>query len=353
MENIEGMMRKIAGLLATAESFQNDGNAEAAATYREKAESLMRTYRIAEEQLIREQVSSGLPIWRDVVIGPRYGDAWGDMMHSMVGHIIRHCGALYSIEAKTVDGVQSWVAEVVGYDMDIRLIEMMWTSARLAFLARLEPKFDSAASAEENIYRLRASGMDRQTIAKLVFGKEGHAEGIKVGKVYQAECEKRGETAAASGRGFNREAYREAYADEFRQTIRRRLRMAQDAADSAGGSLVLPERESRVREALWARYPYLRPETPQEKADREKREAAREAAMTPAEKADREKRQKAIARRSKWTQADEARWQRIHGPKAEAAREAGASAARSVDLTRQAPSANRTGAGAAGKELGE
>lgn len=348
MENIEGMMRKIAGLLATAESFQSDpATVEAAATYRAKAESLMREYRIAEEQLIREQVSSGAPIWRDIPTSD-HSNPWRELMMRIAGTILKHCGVEFTYEVRPGIG---WVAEAVGYDMDLRLAEMIWTSTRLAFLARMEPEYDASLSAEENIYRLRGAGIDRQRVAKMVFGQEGHSEGIKVGKVYRTECERRGEVDGVSGRGFNPVAYREAYADEFARTITMRLRMARDAADSVGGALVLPERAERVREALWARYPYLRPETPEQRKEREARMAEREAAMTDAERAARTKREREIQRRSRWTKADEAKYQRVHGPAADRARAAGAAAARSVDLTREAPKEKRTGAGAAGKEL--
>lgn len=340
--NIDGMMRKIAALLASAESFQNSNppNLEAAATYREKAESLMRDYRIQEEQLIREQVSSGEPIWKTIPVST-YPSEWLSVMQSMFWNVARHCGIESTDDIVRVDGKAVSMASAVGYEMDLRLAEMIFTAAKLAFLAKLDPEYDPRESAEENIYRLRSAGIDRQKIAKLVFGKEGHPEGIKVGKIYRAECERRGETDAVSGRGFNRAAYREAYADEFARTITRRLRAARNAADSVGGALVLPERAARVKEAFYAKNPWARPETKEERAEREARQAAYEASLTPQERAERERDQKRIARRSKWTQADEAKWQRVHGAQSEAAREAGASAARGVDLTREAPRARR------------
>lgn len=334
---IAKMMGRIQALLAKAESSTFP---EEAATYRAKAEELMRVYRIEEEKLIAEQVTSGEPIWRDVPLAT-YESPWETVISSMFWNIASFCGVQGMTEYDKIDGVWKFIGRVVGYDMDIRLLEMIFSSARLAFLARMEPEYDATLSAEENIYRLRGSGMDRQRVALLVFGQKGHQEGIKVGKVFRAECERRGEVDGVSGRGFNAEAYRTAYADQFRTVIRRRLREASDAADSTGGSLVLPQRAERIREALYARYPSMRPETPEQREAREARHAAAEAALTPEERAQRDKDRKAIARRSGWTKADQAKWNRIHGAGSERARAAGEEAARSVDFNRAAPKAQR------------
>lgn len=339
--NIENMMRKIAGLLATAESLQTDPKtAEAAKTYRTRAESLMRTYRVQEEALIREAVSSGAPIWKDVPIAT-YQSAWETAISTMFWNIAQHCGlkGVTEYEKNATGTAWEFVGRVVGYEIDIRLAEMIFNSARLAFFAQLEPEYDRELSAEENIFRLRGAGIDRQRIARKVFGQEGHAEGIKVGKIYKAECERRGVIDAVSGRGFNADTYRVAYADAFRTTIRTRLREARDAADSVGGALVLPEREARVNEALYTRYPSLRPETPEARAER----LAKEAAYAEAHPETTEKTRAVDRRRKSWTAADEARYQRMNGPRAQAARDAGTAAARSVDLTRETTKANRAG----------
>ena len=335
---IAKMMGRISALLAKAES---SNFPEEAATYRAKAEELMRRYRIEEERLIAEQVTSGEPIWRDVPLAG-YQSPWEAVISSMFWNIAKFCGVEGVADyVKSEDGKWVYVGRVVGYDMDIRLLEMIFMATRLAFLARMEPEYDPAKSVEENVYALRGAGIDRQRIAKMVFGEANHQNGIKVGKIFKTECERRGEVDAVSGRGFNADAYRTAYADQFRTTIRRRLREAKDAADSTGGALVLPQRVERIQEALWTRYPAMRPETPEQRAEREARRAAACAAETPAEKAAREKRERQLARRSEWTKADEARWQRIHGAGSERARAAGEQAARSVDFNRAAPKAQR------------
>ncbi len=340
MADIDTMMNRIAALLAKAESTEFE---EEAKSLRAKAEELMRKYRIEEEQLIRTAVSSGAPVWRSVDL-VSYQGQWTSELQSVWYWIAEHCGVRYVTDLKKVNGEWVWVSDVVGYEIDLRLAEMMYYSARLAFYAKMEPEFDPSKTMEENVYWLRGSGMDRQRVAEKVFGQKGHAEGIKVGKIYRQECEKRGEADAISGRGFNANLYRQQYADGFRSTIRLRLRNARDAADATGGALVLPQRAERVAEALYVKYPTMRPETPEQAAERKARRDAERAAETPEERKAREARERKLARPRKWTQADEARYVRENSPRAERARAAGSAAARSVDLVRQAPAAPRASA---------
>jgi hypothetical protein len=334
MADIESMMAKVAALIANAESYQDQGNPEAAASYREKAETLMRKYRIEEEVLVREAVSSGVPVWKTVDLG-RFDGQWQNELHRIFYAITEHCGVEYHLVGRGLN----WEADVVGYEIDVRLCEMIFAAARLAFLARLDPTYDPTKTAVENIYALRGSGMDRQRVAKLVFGQEGHSQGLRVGQIFKAECARRGETDGVSGRGFNPMIYRNAYADEFCITIRRRLRDARDAADSVGGALVLPQRAERVREALYAKYPSERPMTAEERA----------AAKSEQEQWEKEhpeeamRRAKAYEKANRWTAADQRRWDRANGTAALRAREAGRDAASSVDLVRGTSSPNRAG----------
>jgi hypothetical protein len=337
MADIDAMMAKVAKLIATAESYQASGNSEAAATYRTKAESLMREYRIAEEELVREAVSSGAPIWKTIEVS-FHGDEWQDEHHSMFYGITAHCGVEYHLNWERRDGKHILVADVVGYEIDLRLVEMIWAAARLAFLAKLEPSFDPTKTAKENVYWLRGSGMNRQKVAKMVFGQEGHQEGIRVGQLYREACAERGEVDAVSGRGFNPKAYRAAYADQFKITINRRLKAARDAADSERGALVLPQRAERVKEALYAKYPSERPMSAEERAEAQRRMEEERANETPEQKKARQKRERQLTR---YTAADRQRHERLYGPAAQRARAAGAEAASGVDLVRGAERPNR------------
>lgn len=326
--SLDNAMRKIGALLASAESFAAQGNPEAAASYRAKAEKLIREYRVAEENLLRTQVTASLPISREVPVGMRL---WESHLMTMLIDIAEHCGC--RIASKWLGDPAGYGGVVVGYDMDIRLVEMIWSATKLAFLTALEPEFDATLSAEENIYRLRSSGMDRQTIAFKVFGREGHSEGIRVGKIYAEQCVLRGEEPAASGRGFNRDTYREAFAREFVWAMMSRLQRARDAADSVGGALVLPERKARVDEAFYRLFPSYRPETAEQKAARRARRAAEEAAAGCDPQPARKPRVQTAAQRRELNR-------KYHSRSATAASRAAEAAANRVELDR-APSGNR------------
>jgi hypothetical protein len=84
----------------------------------------------------------------------------------------------------------------------------------------------------------------------------------RVGRLYKAECEERGEQPLLSGRGVTGKAYREQYADQFITTLHGRLWQARQAAGVSGGGLELHGRKERIKEAFYAAYPDQRPKPP-------------------------------------------------------------------------------------------
>ena len=272
MADIDGMMRKVSALLDAAEGqetsakrYEEDGDAEhaaefraGAANFRAKAEQLMQAYRIAEEDLVTEGTVE--PVYRVIDLTP-YDSDFRYYYTTLWYYIGQHCGVM-SITRYEYSN-QHYVAHVVGYDIDIRFAQILYNAARLMFMAKLEPEVDRKLDDKENIYRLRSAGIDRQTIAMMVWGRRGHQEGLRVGNLYKEACAERGEEPAVSGRNVNAKTYREVFAREFIGHLAWRLRMARDAADSAGGVLVLKNRHERVQEAFWTRFPGQRPK-PQE-----------------------------------------------------------------------------------------
>lgn len=243
---------KIQALLANA----NDERLpdEARASYRTKAEQLMRDYRIAEEDAIAREIVGHEPIRSDVRVTSNHTRlaAWYQDAFSAIA---RHTGIRV---AYRWDG--GWVAQVVGYEGDVRYAEFLWTAALLMFATRIDPRWDDTLSMDENVYRLRASGMKRKDVAYAA-GLDGAnpAHRSRVQNIYLRECAARGENPAAAGLGHNADAFRQAYADSFCSTLRYRLREARDAADAVGGGLVLHGRSDRVDEAFYAAFPHLRP----------------------------------------------------------------------------------------------
>lgn len=328
MNDLAGTMRRISGLLAKADSTEFP---EEAAALRAKAEELMARYRIEEEQLISE-TGEILPVFRDVLI-TEDGSEFKNEHSWLWAAISRHCGIRYLCTWKRVDGRFWWVAETVGYDVDVRLAEMLFNSARLVFGANLEPEYDPSESDAANIYRLRSAGIDRQSIAEKVFGRKGHQEGLKVGRMYKEECARRGEEPTVSGRNVNAKTYRELFAHNFVTAFSRRLRVARDAADAAVGALVSVGRAERVEEAFYVRFPHMRPqpeaETVETTTTTRKPRKAREI-----------------------TKADRARMDRnYYSPAARAASGAATRAAEQVELQRPTAAAKRAGAAERAGEL--
>lgn len=322
MNATAGMLAKIRGLIAKAESTEFP---EEAATYREAAEKLIRKYRVEQEQLLETGVTrlSEVPIQITISLCPASSDfvqqyywVWIDV----AGHTEVMYHQTWGADPET--GVYSLLIQVVGFEMDVKYAEMLFTSAQLVFQENLEPKVRPELDDQANAYRLRKAGLPRNRVAQMMWGSavtgpEASAPAAKVAKLYKAECEARGENAAVSGREINAGTYRQAYASGFRTTLARRLRMAQDGADRDGGALVLGNRSALVKEAFFTAFPQYRP-VPKTEAPVEKKADSKPA--------------KASKVRG-WTKADQARHDRLHySTAALAGRGAGEVAAREVDL---------------------
>jgi hypothetical protein len=258
MADSNAMLTKVRGLLDTADSLA-DSNPEAAANYRAKAEELMVKYRIEEEELLAKDPTSVSPLWGDV---PLVGySPFQAQYHHMFYYIARHCGIEAHYEWAYPEGKATIYARTVGYEADLRYAEALFTSARLVFSERLEPSVNRSLSEEENIYRLRSAGIERVRIADMIWGLGSRNDKKllgKIGRVYKAECLKRGEQPAVAGRGVSGAAYREMYAEQFVATLRDRLWRARQSA-GAGGGLVLHGRDQRVKEAFYERFPQYAP----------------------------------------------------------------------------------------------
>jgi len=253
--NSNPMLAKIRALLDKAESTTFPEEAEACRT---KAEQLMAKYRIEEEQLIASDPTALSPVWGDTPLVKR-SSFYRMNYWSMFWAIAEHAGIRVNPEWLIQDGELHLVAHTVGYEADLRYAEALFTSARMVFTEKLEPQINRSMTEEENIFRLRAAGIERVRIADMVWGMGSrHDKRLlsKVGRVYAAECKRRGETPAVAGRGVTGAAYREQYAEQFVVTLRVRLRRARQAASTG---VVLHGRQERVNEAFYTRFPHLRP----------------------------------------------------------------------------------------------
>lgn len=325
MGNID-WLGKVRALLDLAESEEKLGNAPAAATLRAKAEGLMAKFRIEEEELLAVDPTSVKPVRVDVVVCGYHSD-YRQQYVNLYWAAAQHAGVrvAFEVSRKPGDGYKVY-AYTVGYEGDVRYAEMIYTSARLVFAERLEPQVQQHLSDQENVYRLRGAGMERVRVAEEVWGNRDKANLAKVGRMYKAECAKRGEKPALDGRGVTGKVYREQYSEEFVYALRRRLRQAQDAAGRYGGGLVLHGRQERVDEAFYEIFPEYKPRPAVEQATPEECDACKRTTSKTGKCKDH--------RPYTPTAADRAAARRYYTPAAERGRQAGTEAARHVQLDR-------------------
>lgn len=315
-DNMAKIMDRIQKLIAKADATDFP---EEAATYRAKAEGMMREYRIAEEQLIATDPTSIVPVMHTMLVRTWSTD-FGYEYEAMLGYIVNHTGVLIQYRNTPDGSPDGYYVDMFGYDGDLRMTEWLWSSARLVFGSHLDPQVDPNASDQVNAYNLRQSGMLRKDIARKLWGENTPANRSRAQRLYLAECRARNEQPALSGLSTDAEMYRRSYAEGFLYRLSDRLRAARNAADVAGGALVFPGREDRVKEALYAAYPHRRPKPPQ---PRTQVAVVTVPDTTPA-KVDR--------RRKDWTVADQRRWERQNGASARAGEVAGRAAAGKVDV---------------------
>lgn len=256
---------------------------EARASYAEKAEHLMREYRVNEEYVVTSgQAQVTAQRYRIVLVeqlGKWFAGEFADEYQRIWREIRKHAELVGHIEyewANEEREARNLVAVGYGYEMDIRLAQFLWTSAHLTFATRVEARVDRNLSDQLNCYYMRSSGQERNDIAEALWGSartNGVAHG-KVQKLYLAECEARGEQPLVGGRGFIAKRYREAFAQGFCDQFGWRLRDARSAVDAKSGGLILHGRKERLQDAYWAEWPDKAPETAEERAAREERMAA-------------------------------------------------------------------------------
>lgn len=249
---------KIRAMLDLADSEEALGHVETAANHRDTAERWMVKYRIEQEEALAVDPGAAKPINIELDLSG-YGSPYRTQYRHIWWYVAQHCEVRQHVSIPYTEHGYVLRAYAVGYEEDIRYAEMLFTDARMAFQTRLEPKVDPSLSDQVNAYRLRSAGIERIRIAEMLWHNTDKVFLGRVGRLYKAECEARGEEALLSGRGVTGKAYREQYAEQFTATLRSRLWQARQAASVAGGGVVLHGRKERVNEAYYAFYPDQRP----------------------------------------------------------------------------------------------
>lgn len=276
---IDRMMEAVRALLAQADH-PNTTETEAA-TFRAKAEQLMRKFRIDESSITPEEGGAVAPISRIIRVCA-YDSPYRQTYLRVASYLAHHVGAeAVTKYPRDPDGRLSLALDIIGFESDVRYFEILLTSAVTYFASRMEPSVRSDRSDAENVYHLRSAGIERIKIAEMMgWGTTGSAT-AKVTRLYKAECERRGEPAKLTGRGNSVATFREAFSDAFPNTLWDRLWTARQAADGGTGTLVLANRAEQVREAFYEKYPHMRPEPKTEDkplTDKERKQRAKELA---------------------------------------------------------------------------
>lgn len=278
-KNLDAILRRIQALLAQADH-PNTGPLEAQA-FRDKAEQLMTKYRIEEsEAAARGEAPSLKPVVRTVVICD-YRSRYAMQYRYIFAYAMDHAG----VKSVYMRKGEEYLGEAVGFESDVRYAEMLYTAARLVFQDRMEPRIDQSLSDQENVYRLRRSGVERRVVGEMMGWQKSAS---KVSRLYEAECKRRGEDPIVSGKGFDVKTYRKAYCNSFTDEFWNRLYMAR-LHRGQDGAIVLRSRQEEVDEAFYQRYPHLRPSTnlepydpPEEMTEAEKRKLLKQIAADQA-----------------------------------------------------------------------
>ncbi len=255
--NLEKIIHRVNSLLKKAESTQFP---EEKAACEAKAEELIQKHRLEQENLLAIDEKTVSPVVRTFPVG-RWNSEFRNWMWSLFLQVADHCEVKVTYEWSSRNNLEELYFDglAVGYEIDLRYMELLWSSIRLTFISKLEPKVDPALSEEENIYNLRQAGIARKDVAVKIWGHWTHANSAKVGRIYKDECAKRGEAPALDGKGIHLKTFREVYTREFYWKVTDRLRAARDASMSQGGAMVFADRKQRVEDAFYLHFPHLKP----------------------------------------------------------------------------------------------
>lgn len=265
MAAIDDMLRKVQALLRKAD--HENTSATEARTFRNKAEALMMRYRIDEAMLVEKGADSVSPRWGWFTVSAQrspYRYYYQDMAQQLLYHFdVR--GVVNSTHRAGV--VPYDVAELrcdfVGFESDIRLVELLYTECMLAFQTRLEPGVDRSLTDEENVDRLRRAGMEWYRITNALWGETDHRFVVRARRLFLKRAAATGEDVGDFlGMGNNMKVFRESYANGFVSEVKYRLYHMRMSRGAESQGLMLAGRKEAIDAAFYERYPQYAPPKP-------------------------------------------------------------------------------------------
>lgn len=316
------IIERIAKLLAQAEH-PNTSETERD-VYLAKADEMMARHMIDEAliRLAQAPAERRKPVRVDVELFDRHS-VYGIKMSTIATEVARTVG----VRMATRSG--SNVVSLVGFDEDVRWMQMLFLNVQMAFIGRMRPEWSDQRSLGANVALMRESGMGWPEVSRVAF-KAGATEDFdrysgtfvwsdRLAAAYKKHCKETGSTPVTITR---HEAYRATYAEAFTSRICSRLTTMRldrlDDVKSTGTELALRSVEDDVNDAFYTEFPNLSPEAARERmaqARRDQEQADEEhaawlASLTPAKRLAYERKQAAeadkLARRSDkyWAQRD-------------------------------------------------
>lgn len=262
-DKLNDMLRKVQAMLARADH-PNTPPAEAE-TARRMAGELMEKYRI-DEAMFQETMPLDhqlVPAWRTWTVCSSeslYAGTYRDLCTLAINHF--ECRAVYA--SSTADDGWVWKAEVCGYESDLRMAEVLYTSMMLAFQQAVEPKVNPELPDAVNAYFLRKAGMEGWRVADAIYGAgagQNKSKRSKVRKMFKDEAIRRGENPDALLGSTDVKQFRKDYADAFEMESWSRLERMRTMRGEFSQGLVLMSRKEKVQEVFYERYPQFRPKS--------------------------------------------------------------------------------------------
>lgn len=260
---LDDMLRKVRALLAQADH-ENTSPTEAQA-FRAKAEALMFRYRI-DEAMLAQAPDSGIDVeWSYIDVCDLHSH-YRHFYEGIMQAVCEHVGVRWHREFETAeeneDGVRRRVARIhyVGFPSDIRVVDALFTSAQLAFSAKLEPKYNPELSDQVNAYNMRHAGMEGWRIAMAIWGQREDKDLYRARRLFKREALERGEDPnVLLGQGNSMAVYRDSYANGFYWELRTRLFDMRSSRGERSHAVELGGRKERINEAFYSRYPQYAP----------------------------------------------------------------------------------------------
>jgi hypothetical protein len=266
----DATLNKVRALLASAEDAAFPP--EVQEQYRNRAEALMFQYKISMLDLQgTPQAVTFEPQWRNLFVCDITNEFRMEYL-AIFSAVMSHCsvrGGWSSQYSTELNQGRGYYMNVVGFVPDLQYMELLLTNALLTFGAKLEPKKNPGLSMEENVYAMRAAGMERGRIARIMWPEKfvgqpsGHVDkgaNKRVTAIFTRESEKRGEsTEGLLGQGVSMRNYRHSYAEGFVDELWSRLLRMKQVRGGEAHAVQLANVQQRVDEALYQRYPNMRP----------------------------------------------------------------------------------------------